>query len=75
MLRIRGRAFFSQEELAQTETAISMQTGGEDDHIAKFALMRMELEAEVKELEAQLQAKKDALREVRAVVANRRGDP
>lgn len=42
-----------------------MQTGGEDERMSKLKLMRMELEGEVKELEAQLEAKKGALREVR----------
>lgn len=53
-----------QEELAQTEGAISLQTGGEGDKMAKLRLMQMELEGEVKDLEAQLEAKKGALREV-----------
>lgn len=53
-----------QEELTQTEGAISAQTGGEDERMSKLRLMRMELEGEVKELEAQLEAKRGALREV-----------
>lgn len=57
-----------QEELAQTERAISSQTGGEGERMAQLALMRMELEGEVKELEAQLEAKKGALREVWCLV-------
>eukprot|EP00752_Nemacystus_decipiens_P009051 g8081.t1 len=53
-----------EEELSQTESAISVQTGGEDERMSKLRLMRMELEGEVKELEAQLEAKRGALREV-----------
>lgn len=52
------------EELSQTEQAISVQTGGEDERMSKLRLMKMELEGEVKELEAQLEAKRGALREV-----------
>ncbi|CAN0055043.1 unnamed protein product [Ectocarpus fasciculatus] len=55
-----------EEELSQTEKAISDQTGGEDERMSKLRLMRMELEGEVKELEAQLEAKRGALREVLA---------
>lgn len=50
--------------MAQTEGAISLQTGGEDERMTRLGLMRMELEGEVKELEAQLEAKRGALREV-----------
>lgn len=53
-----------QEELSQTEKAISGQTGGEDERMSKLRLMRMELEGEVKDLESQLEAKRGALREV-----------
>ncbi|CBJ32090.1 conserved unknown protein [Ectocarpus siliculosus] len=53
-----------EEELSQTEKAISDQTGGEDARMSKLRLMRMELEGEVKDLEAQLEAKRGALREV-----------
>ncbi|CAN0015590.1 unnamed protein product [Pylaiella littoralis] len=53
-----------EEELSQTEQAISVQTGGEDERMSKLRLMKMELEGEVKELEAQLEAKRGALREV-----------
>ncbi|CAM9572833.1 unnamed protein product [Ectocarpus sp. 4 AP-2014] len=53
-----------EEELSQTEKAISGQTGGEDERMSKLRLMRMELEGEVKDLEAQLEAKRGALREV-----------
>ena len=58
-------AFGAQEELGQTERAISAQTGEQDERLSRLGLMRMELEGEVKELEAQLEAKRAALGEVR----------